>query len=162
MITETITERCEVTYRGAYVYRRPDGNFGIPELFGVDLSSVAPTSWELIPYSWLVDYFTDVGSAIDAVSIRLVEFGWSNVTVRNSATSVWTHPRPTPVFSTGGAWSEFWCPHQYITKGTYRSISRQAGLGELEWYIPQFEMPKSMAKQLNLAALFSSVLDLKR
>lgn len=40
-------------------------NYSLPKHLGFDISSVVPTIWELIPYSWMIDYFTTAGSFIE-------------------------------------------------------------------------------------------------
>lgn len=40
-------------------------NYTTGKHFGFDLSKVVPTAWELIPFSWLVDYFTTAGQFLD-------------------------------------------------------------------------------------------------
>jgi hypothetical protein len=37
-----------------------------------------PTIWELIPYSFVVDYFTNIGDILEAVSLCGATFGWVN------------------------------------------------------------------------------------
>jgi hypothetical protein len=152
----------ETHFRAAYVWRSVDGNFPIPQLFGVDLSNFAPTAWELIPWSFLVDYFTDVGSAIEAASIRTVEFAWVNYTVRNSRTLKMVRPRTE--------WGSFvmqnykpsvWCPHPYVAKGTLTTVDRFAGLPPMTPYVPHFKLPHSDTKWLNIAALLNGMLQLK-
>lgn len=44
--------------------------------WGLTLSDFAPTAWELIPYSFLVDYFTNVGDIIDTASMGTVALRW--------------------------------------------------------------------------------------
>lgn len=44
--------------------------------WGLTLSDFAPTLWELIPYSFLVDYFSNVGAVIDAASYGIVRVRW--------------------------------------------------------------------------------------
>jgi len=81
------TDKCMVIYRGAMKNSNPSGEMPLPMRFGLDLSSVVPTTWELIPWSFMVDYFTNVGDALDAWSMRFLNFAWMNRTVRNSRTS---------------------------------------------------------------------------
>jgi hypothetical protein len=41
----------------------------IISLSGFDLGSFIPNLWELLPYSWLIDYFTNVGDVLYAMSV---------------------------------------------------------------------------------------------
>lgn len=40
-------------------------NYTAGKHFGFDISKVVPTAWELVPFSWLVDYFTTTGQFLD-------------------------------------------------------------------------------------------------
>jgi hypothetical protein len=40
-------------------------NYGISDQFGLNFESLPSSIWELIPYSWLIDYFTTVGAYLD-------------------------------------------------------------------------------------------------
>lgn len=164
-VDERIHEKVEVTFKGAYVYRRPDGNIALPDLFGVDLSSIAPATWEAIPWSFFVDYFTDVGSAIEAASIRLIEFGWVNVTTRSSTTHSHVNPRTLAYLPS----AEFWCPYPHVAKVSVHKVLRQAGFPAMAPYVPQFEVPALLDengnisnKWLNISALLNGILSLKR
>jgi len=63
--------KVEVIYRG--FLRGPRYEAGSPPLeriismSGFDLRSFIPTVWELIPYSFLVDYFTNIGDVLQAL-----------------------------------------------------------------------------------------------
>jgi hypothetical protein len=54
------------------------------ELLGYDPASFLPTVWELIPYSFLIDYFTNIGEIIEGWSSLLTRLAWCNRTVRRS------------------------------------------------------------------------------
>lgn len=63
----------EIIYRG--FLRGPKYEAGSPpaerivSMAGFDLRSFLPTVWELIPYSFLVDYFTNIGDVLQALSV---------------------------------------------------------------------------------------------
>lgn len=159
VVDERRYESVDCTIKGAFVYRNPDGNFPIPKLFGLDLSDLAPTTWELIPWSFFVDYFTDVGNAIEAASVRLVEMAYVTTTTRSSATHQHVNPRCLP----GVPSAEVWCPHKYVTKLKYHRTIRQAGFPDMQLYIPQFKTPAGEStKWLNIAALMHGLLQLKK
>lgn len=44
--------------------------------FGLRLDEFLPTLWELIPYSFMVDYFTNIGGMIDAASLNTNTVRW--------------------------------------------------------------------------------------
>jgi hypothetical protein len=58
---------------------------GFPEQMGLSWSNLAPTIWELIPYSFLVDYFSNVGSVIEGASTGVIRLAWGNKTVRKTS-----------------------------------------------------------------------------
>lgn len=59
------------------------GIVGLPEFdgfdqsrFGIRWSDVLPAAWELIPYSFLVDYFTNLGEIISGFSSQFTDVRW--------------------------------------------------------------------------------------
>lgn len=55
------------------------------ELFGFTLEDFIPTVWELIPYSFLVDYFTNIGEIINSYSFNTAKLAWTNRAERKLA-----------------------------------------------------------------------------
>lgn len=47
---------------------------------GLTLDNFVPTAWNLIPYSFLVDYFTNIGDVLEGWSRGRMNLGWSNRT----------------------------------------------------------------------------------
>lgn len=50
--------------------------------WGLTLSDFVPTVWNLIPYSFIVDYFSNVGDVLDASSYGKVNLRWGVKSVR--------------------------------------------------------------------------------
>lgn len=63
-----------VRYKGAVSTSITPPSF--PEQLGLSWSSVLPTIWELIPYSFLIDYFSNVGQVIEGISMGSVGLSW--------------------------------------------------------------------------------------
>lgn len=58
---------------------------GVPKVltqFGLIQSQIVPALWELTPWSFLIDYFTNIGDLVDAVSTSTEDVLWVLKTVR--------------------------------------------------------------------------------
>lgn len=142
-----------VIYHGAYSTERAR-RFESRSL-GLDLSNFAPTAWELIPWSFLVDYFTNVGDIISAASLARRGLRWTMRTEIQAITAqtIGNHF----VLDSGGSGTTvklaIALPGRAVS--TWSSVNRAPYTGSL---IPtlQFEVPGFGLKWLNMAALSAS------
>lgn len=73
---------CDVKYRGAIVCKAEHPFTSEARLWGFSPDNIVPTVWELVPYSFLIDYFTNVGKVIDAWSMVHCSLAWGARTER--------------------------------------------------------------------------------
>ncbi|DAD51512.1 TPA_asm: maturation protein [ssRNA phage Gephyllon.2_11] len=148
----------EVKYKGQIGFWNNPPNFG--EQMGLSWSNALPTAWELIPYSFLVDYFSNVGKVIDGISTGRVDLAWgTKLTWVKSECQVsdtridqaWLSANtPTGAHSSGSAsgggdassWSLF-------ARRTVSNIS--FGIGDMH-----LKLPGSNTKWTNIAGLAAS------
>jgi hypothetical protein len=71
-------------YRGALRVDAQNPASMLGRLLGFDPSSFLPTVWELIPYSFLIDYFTNVGDIVEGFSQIGIRLAWCNRTSRQT------------------------------------------------------------------------------
>lgn len=57
-----------VTYRGAYRFQAETTCWQDKSLFGFDPKDFIPAAWELLPWSFLADYFSNIGDILEAVT----------------------------------------------------------------------------------------------
>lgn len=143
-----------VRYKGAVYAENTPPSF--PEQLGFSWSNLLPTIWELIPYSFLVDYFTNVGKVIEGVSTGPIWLAWGcKSTRKRSVSSYETYFRPELV-TAGYNGSRKW--NGYVTghgrTGHYSWFLRESvekvsvGLSDFT-----FKLPGSGTRWLNIAAL---------
>lgn len=87
---EVDTARVEVKYYGKLLVSPANTLFLNERFWGLDLSQFAPTAWELMPYSFLIDYFTNIGNIINAWSFQSSQLYWVTKTVKRAYRTVVT------------------------------------------------------------------------
>jgi hypothetical protein len=143
-----------VIIRGAIRLKTRDESPTLMEArnFGFSLDSFVPTVWELIPYSFLADYFTNIGDILSAWSFSICNVSWLNTTIVKRVSNKHTCHSPQ--------WQDLpdgyrWLRRTFIPGSSYgwrKSVERSP----LASLVPQleFEIPgMSSTKWLNLAAL---------
>ncbi len=75
-VYSTLFETHTVRYKGALRSRVECPRWGDYSLFGFEPKEFIPAAWELLPWSFLVDYFTNIGDILDAsvTSVRDVVY----------------------------------------------------------------------------------------
>lgn len=152
--TMSVKYDCGVKYYGAWKNQNPSQLMPLPKVFGVSALDILPTAWEVIPWSFLVDYFINVGEVLDAWQMRFVTFSWLVETNMEEKTQV-TRPPPA-VFSSGGASPRIiTCTSKPLVL-KYRTVNRLAGSPNFETNF-QVKIPGMGTKWLNIAALGNSL-----
>lgn len=142
-----------VRYMGAALAENNPPSF--PEQLGFSWSNLAPTLWELIPYSFLVDYFSNVGKVIEGLSTGSISLAWGCRTQRQiSRVDIQSEIDADSITQAIGnkSWQGFVSGAGNVSD--YRDINRtkissvQLGITDL-----RFRLPGTSTKWLNIAAL---------
>lgn len=124
-------------------------------LFGLSADQFMPTVWELLPWSFLFDYFSNIGDIIEIGCSGSASLAWSKTVVINArirSYAVWHDATEQARIgagnldhSGGGPWTSYW---------NKRSVSRSPGIDST---IPElsFEIPGSPMQFANMTALFA-------
>lgn len=124
--------------------------------FGLRARDVIPTIWELIPFSFVTDYFTNVGDIINAGCYSGEDLSWSSMSVKTTTTRKSGELHLLP-----GSRPESSPPYTEVTgSATLGSFSQEASSFYREKNVgltPQlrFTVP-GIRQAFNLAALFAS------
>lgn len=159
--TRYVTSRSRVSYTAGYRMADNMSTFAKFQKLGVSPVDWIPTIWEIIPYSFLVDYFTNIGDIVQSVANVTSTPRWIIKTTTR------TIERKT-VFDGAIPWND--SNHAlYASRGTVAYVrrghmvhSRKYVVRELydgRSIIPslEFEIPGKSLKWVNMAALLSNM-----
>lgn len=75
-------QKDRVKFKGMVVHQfngiQEDSASRLIELSGFRLGEFIPTIWELMPYSFIVDYFTNIGDILNAISALNAKLAWKS------------------------------------------------------------------------------------
>lgn len=123
---------------------------------GLQVSEILPTAWAVIPYSFVVDYFLNVGSIIDALTFRYEDVGWGNVTRRRVVDYDFSLGYLVPNYSPFIAKLETMFEHGGSAKFKKVTFTRSALLPSDLLPTARFNVPLREKPWVNIAAILSS------
>ncbi len=74
-------ENIKIRYKGAVLARVNAPSWQNKDLFGFEPQNFIPAAWELLPWSFLADYFTNIGDLLDASIVSERNLAWVNRTL---------------------------------------------------------------------------------
>lgn len=87
-ITQVVMDKLDydVFYKGDIAVEVHGDRF-LLEQFGVSSLDIVPAAWEAIPWSFLIDYFANVGEMLDSMKLWYANVAWLKLGYRNSRTT---------------------------------------------------------------------------
>lgn len=126
--------------------------YGNLEALGATPGDVWGSIWELLPWSFVADYFTNIQEIIESLRFHTADLDWCEKGVKIVQTARCTDVRLEPIVPAG--WKLDWAYCDPGTKLTLKkvSVTRSAYTGSLTPSL-EFEIPGLSLKWLNLLAL---------
>jgi hypothetical protein len=82
-VTVTSLLECTVRYIAELSLERT-GAGGLVERLGLSPNNFVPTIYNLLPWTYMIDYFSNIGNIVNAVGFPTARIRWCNRTIRNS------------------------------------------------------------------------------
>lgn len=152
-----VKDKAFVKFRGMVV-RRVDATLREKlARIGFNAEEFLPTVWELLPWSFLIDYFTNIGDVIEASAFNVSALSWSTQTTVKTRTWVRTTwpdeswmrkvtPGPKYFVSFSGEPTRAVLERRIVNRADNAAI----GIPSLSW-----ELPGKPAQWANMTALFA-------
>jgi len=128
----------------------------IIDLSGFSLTNFVPTIWELVPYSFLIDYFTNIGDLLMAATTDTSRVAWLTKVVIKETTDKTALVFDPTATANPAHFSPRW--YKYLSCGggsggyftRYRTVNR--GPCEMPFLTPTLQVP-NMKQFVNIGAL---------
>lgn len=157
-----VTEESTVKYKAGIRVKRY-GLGGFVERIGLSPRNFAPTLYNLLPWTYMIDYFTNLGTMVEAISFDRARVSWCNRTIRKSSIV-------TVVSGIGYKQSTSFENFIYkpgfpivvpsTVKWTTKTVTRSADrpeLPSLNFKLPNFQKTGGQIQGVNIAAVLSSM-----
>jgi hypothetical protein len=152
-------ESVSVRYKAAIVLRRY-GVGGLAERVGLSPANFVPTIYNLLPWTWLLDYVTNVGDIVTAICFDPMRIAWCVKTVKRELITT-KYAGASPQISIGLT------PYpgypivkpsitRWQTKLVNRTDERPPLIPSFSTRLPDFQTEAGRSKWLNVAAVLSS------
>lgn len=150
--SERQLDTASVRYSGVWATGVDVPERSVSTVLGMQASHFIPTIWNLIPYTFLIDYFTNIGDIMNSISVPWGGVRWCNKTVRTSRlyeTSASRGPAQTVLLGNG---FDMFVPGSFSIEDVRFTRDAVGGLP-----IPTFELSwgASDRQLLNIAALLA-------
>lgn len=77
-VSSWFLENIKVRFKGAVITQVNAPSWQNDDLFGFEPQNFIPAAWELLPWSFLADYFTNIGDILDASIVNTNRLAWVN------------------------------------------------------------------------------------
>lgn len=152
--TSRRTFEFDTRFIGAWKNQNPSQLMPVPKAFGLEVLDVLPTGWEVIPFSWLLDYFVNIGDVLDAWQMRFVTFSWMVELTRSELRETII---PPPDFNDGAMFPRIITVSATPTVLYKRTVKRSASSSAFETDFLVKIPGMGSKKMLNIAALAASL-----
>jgi hypothetical protein len=156
---DRVTYKCHVRYKGVIVIKPQTTNADLAKNWGFHPDQFVATAWELTPWSFLVDYFTNIGDILAYDSSVNSQLRWCCRGVKSEAiSSLFMMHDAALTKSSTGAWfidcggSNSFAVHKRIAV----SRSKSTGGADLTLCDLSVSLPTVPTQWLNMAALLAS------
>lgn len=150
-------QSCTIRYKGSVSVSTEADQWRNRSLFGFRADEFLPTAWELLPWSFLIDYFTNVGDLLTSVVTRTSDINYVNRTQRTLLTlnGNWTADAERTRTSIGSSWVISGSGGVGYYNGKRATINRSAG-SIIPMPTLQFESGLNVGQMCNITALLTN------